>query len=626
MCGITGYMGEGNEAILKAMTSTLVHRGPDDRGSDVYGSVGFGHTRLSILDLSAAGHQPMWNDAHTVMLTFNGEIYNFQELRASLTSQRPFRGSSDTEVILRLYEEIGLQVFEKIQGMFALALYDVTTGQVILARDRLGKKPLYWGLYGNDQKTLLFGSELKALMQHPLFLKKLNLHAVNKYFLYEYVPTPHTIFEHTYKLEPGTYMIWDGMRAIKKVFWKPTFEPKTTSFIQAKKDLHHALTAAVAARLVADVPVGIFLSGGIDSSVIAHYATKAARGKIKTFSIGFDDESFDESFYARQVARHVGSEHHQKIVSTKDVLDIIPRIAALDEPLADASIIPTYILSHFTRQHVTVALGGDGGDELFCGYDTFTAHRLAHMVEKMPTWMRKGIARCVQWLPTSFANMSFDFKAKKFMEGFEGDPKYRNQRWLGAFSRDERERLFLPHVWQKVEKENEFSDIDAALAGAEHLHTYDQLGLEYKRLYMMDQVLVKVDRASMLTSLEVRAPLLDTRVVDVANHMPVQFKFRFFEKKFILKRLMEGYLPYNIIYRKKKGFGMPVARWLRGDLRLWMEELLSESSLAPIGLFNIEYVRTLMSEHQSGKVDHRKRLWTLLMFVVWWKKWVGEKV
>lgn len=624
MCGIAGYWAKSNndrsELILSAMIDTLSYRGPDDKGIYIHENIGLAQRRLSIIDLSPAGHQPMSNEDGTVWIVFNGEIYNFLNLKNGLSKDHIFKSQTDTEVILHLYEEIGEKVFEKIQGMFAIAIYDIKKNKLILSRDRMGKKPLFWGIHDN---TFLFGSELKALMAHPQFKKEIDPSSLNKYFLYEYVPTPHSIFRNTFKLESGTYLVWDGKKTEKHQFWKPTFIPKTNSFEESLKNLDENVQKSVSDRLVADVPLGIFLSGGLDSSLVAYYASKASKIPIKTFSIGFKEKSFDESVYARKVAQYLGTEHHEKILSSKDSIDLIPKVAELlDEPMADASIIPTYLLSQFTKEHVTVALGGDGGDELFCGYDTFTAHKLASIYENVPSFLKKIFEKLALHLPTSFSNMSWDFKIKKFISGFNGVKKYRNQRWLGSFDRSAREKLFKNDIWKSLGKENEFNDIDRYLEQSDSENFYDKLSLEYERLYMMDQILVKVDRASMFNSLEVRAPLLDTRIVDLANHMPLDFKFKGFEKKFILKKLMEGKLPNEIIYRKKKGFGMPIGEWIRGDLKPLIMDVLGEKSLNEINLFNSEYIQKIVDEHMKGKRDNRKQIWTLLIFALWWRKWV----
>ena len=623
MCGITGYKGKGDESILKRMNDSMSHRGPDDGGQNIFGDVGLAQRRLSIIDTSSAGHQPMSNEDGTIWIVFNGEIYNYVEIKRLLKKKHSFKSQTDTEIIIHLYEEIGTEVFSKIHGMFAIVLFDSRNGNLILARDRMGKKPLYWGIHGKD---FLFGSELKALMEHPSFVKELDLSSVNKYLLYENVPTPHTMFKNTWKLEPGTFMVWDGRKAQKKVFWKTTFLPKESSFDDSLRSLDDVLGKSVKDRLVADVPLGIFLSGGLDSSTIAYYASKFHKGSVKTFSIGFKEASFDESAYARKVSAFLGTEHYEKILSVQDCMDIIVDIGEkLDEPMADASIVPTYLLSKFARENVTVAVGGDGGDELFCGYDTFLAHRLSRLYEILPKALRhRIIAPIMLNLPTSYKNMSLDFRIKKFISGFEGDRAYRNQRWLGAFDREGRKLLFLPEIYSRFDKENEFDDIDRYVADADSKDFFDELCLLYERMYMMDQVLVKVDRASMMNSLEVRAPFLDTRVVDLANHMPSSFKIKGLERKHILKKLMSYKLPKDIVYRKKKGFGMPIGEWISGGLKSKVEDFLGEGSISRMGLFDHKTVRALLDEHYSGKKDNRKQIWTLFVFSMWWRNYFSK--
>lgn len=618
MCGIAGYFGNGDRHILKNMGDQLRHRGPDDEGFYIKGDVGLTHKRLSIIDLSKNAHQPMSNENDTVWLVFNGEIYNFQELRNKLSSTHSFKSSTDAEVIIHLYEEIGVDVFSKIHGMFSIALYDTRTNEMILARDRMGKKPLYWGIFG---KTFIFGSELKAILAHSLAKRELDLKSLNKYLQYEYVPTPHTIFRNIFKLEPGHYLKYSGGSVRKEKFWSITFNHRDGNDIL--KSLDECINTAVKSRLVSDVPLGVFLSGGIDSSTIAYYAARNSSKKIKTFSIGFRENSFDESKYARIVASHIGTEHYEKILGPQESLDILPKVFdLLDEPLADASIIPTFLLSEFTRGHVTVALGGDGGDELFCGYDTFIAHRLANVYENIPLFLRKGIIEpAVLHLPVSLKNFSFDFKAKKFISGFYGEKKYRNQRWLGSFDREERSKLFLPEVWREIEEENEFEDIDAYMRESGSRGYYNQLIHLYLRTYMMDDILVKVDRASMFNSLEVRSPFLDTEVVDFVNSIPLNLKLHGIKTKYVLKKLMENKLPREIVFRKKKGFGVPLAEWITGDLKPLVLDLLSEGRIKEGGLFNYEHVSKLLEDHFARRADNRKLIWTLMVFELWSKKW-----
>lgn len=622
MCGITGYCGQGDKEILLNMTNTLYHRGPDSSGVFVDDKIGLGHRRLSIIDLSDVGSQPMTNEDGSVVLILNGEIYNFLELRKKLEKNHKFKSKTDTEVIVHLYEEIGEKVFNELNGMFAIAIWDKNKKELILARDRLGKKPLYWAHY-ND--TLIFGSEIKALLQHPLFKKEIDYKSLYKYFTYEYIPTPHAIFKNTYKLESGTYLKWSKEGVEKIQYWdiglKTQDTKRKTSIIL--EELDKKINRAVKSRLIGDVPLGIFLSGGLDSSTIAYYAQKNTTKKIKTFSIAFDEDSFDESKYAKKVARFLNTEHHEEKLSSKKVLELIPQVAdLLDEPMADPSIIPTYLLSKFTKKHVKVALGGDGGDELFCGYDTFVAHKIANVYERIPRLLRKEvIERIIKIIPTSFNNVSFDFKAKRFIDGFYGEKKYRDQRWMGAFSEPQTKLLFSKDFKEQAEVNNVFDDVDNYNRCHPVDDYFDQLIYLYLKMYMMDDILVKVDRASMFASIETRSPFLDYNLVEYAYNLPNDLKLKGYKTKYILKKLMEGKLPNDIIYRKKKGFGIPVAEWLSAELRPLVLDLLSKERIEKQGIFNYDYINAILNNHFFKQADNRKQIWALLMFQLWRDKW-----
>lgn len=628
MCGITGFVGQGNGEILHRMTGQLKHRGPDNEGYFFNGNVGLGHRRLSIIDL-VGGQQPIFNEDKTVTVIFNGEIYNFIELRRELESRHNFVTNSDTEVIVHLYEELGEQVFKKLNGMFAIAIWDSRTNSLTLARDRLGKKPLYWNIAGG---TLLFASELKALMQHPSFDKRLSLTALNKYLFYGYVPTPQTIFEDVYKLEPGSFLVFSNGRVRKGKFWDIEFYNNLNtshSFGERMvlKELDQKINQAVECRLMSNVPLGIFLSGGLDSSTIAYYAQQNSKNKIKTFAVGFEEKSFDESGFASKVARFLGTEHYSEVLTAKKSFDLITNVASfLDEPLADASIIPTFFLSKLARTQVTVALGGDGGDELFSGYDTFKAHQLARVYEKLPVLIKKSIARVVESLPVSSNNFSLDFKLKRFVSGFDVPNKYRDQVWLSGFGHKAREKLFLPEVWQEIKNINDFEDIDNNLAGLTNEKFHNQLTYLYFRMYLMDQVLVKVDRASMANSLEVRSPFLDYQLVDYVNSLPDRFKVRSFKLKYILKKLMADKLPKEIVFRKKKGFGLPLSLWFNNELKGFVKETLSFDRIKQQGLFDYSYIDGVMEDHFSGRKDNRILIWSLLVYQMWHKKWMKNEI
>lgn len=559
----------------------------------------------------------MRNHDGQLVITFNGEIYNFAELKKELTSY-PFKTHSDTEVILAAYETWGTDAFARMRGMFALALYDIRKHELILVRDRLGKKPLYWSLAGD---TLVFGSELKALLAHPATPRTLDHHSLAHYLAREYVPTPRTIYEDIQKLPPGTILRYkDGATRIEP-FWNPAIETATMDEASAVARFDSLLQHATKERMISDVPFGIFLSGGIDSSTVAYYAAKSSTQKIKTFSIGFSEKSFNESPMARLVAAHLGTEHHEQILSGEDALALVQDIPEVfDEPVADASVLPTLLLSRFTREHVTVALGGDGADETLLGYPTFQAEQYAKLYARVPESLRTLLRKSVDLLPSSSGYMSLDFKARKFTHDFAGDPMIRHLQWLGSFKENELSTLLLPAIVQDA------SGIDEELIAewrqeCPQLKGLNALSHLYMRTYLMDQVLAKVDRASMRYGLEVRAPFLSHDVVEFLLSLPSDMKYRNGRGKYLLRTLMRGRLPEEILDRPKQGFAAPVAEWLRGPLKGLMTDLLSPARLKGQGIFNAAEVDRLVREHVSGSRDHRKKLWTLLVFQLWNERW-----
>jgi len=619
MCGIAGFVGKGDRQVLENMIGVISYRGPDDRGVFLRGNIGFAHARLSIIDLSPAGHQPMASVDGDTVIIFNGEIYNFKELRDELvkTGKYTFKSKSDTEVIICLYQEYGEKAIAKLDGMFAFALYDFKNSKLVLARDRMGKKPLYWCLMDG---TLIFGSELKALMRHPSFRKELDLQSLSRYLLYEYVPTPYSIFKNVYKLEAGNYLVFDNKAVVKRKYWLPKPEIFSGDINEAEKHLDELLYDAVKKRLLAaDVPVGVFLSGGIDSSTVAYYSQKNNSQKLKTFSIGFEEESFDESKYAEKVAQFLGTDHHSQTISGKDTLELIPQIAELmDEPLADASILPTYLLSKYTRQYVTVALGGDGGDELLAGYPTFQAEKLAAIYGAMPKPIRDYFIKpLLSLLPASENNFSWGFKLRQFSENFHDDKNRRHQIWRGSFSPENQSDLLSREILNHINGFDTLGDVDLIAEDLTGLDSDQKLLQVYQKTYLLDDILVKADRASMYNSLEVRAPFMDTAVVEFVNNLPYNFKYRGLTGKYILKQFMVDKLPPGIAKRAKRGFGIPLARWLKNELRGLCRELLSEERIKREGLFNAKYVSGLMDDHFSGKKDNRKLLWTLMVFQMW---------
>lgn len=621
MCAIAGYVGEGTEGDLERMVEAIRYRGPDDSGLYTEPGLGLGHARLSIIDLTATGHQPMWNNARTVAVVFNGEIYNFRELKSELGTYR-FRGTSDTEVILALYERYGEKCFEKLGGMFAIALYDTRSKRLLLARDRMGKKPLYWGTFG---KTLLFASEPKAILRHPAARTAIDPAALNAYFALDYVPTPMSIFRGINKLEPGGLLSYEEGRIEKRSFWDPDLREQDVTFHEARAELDRRLRAATRSRLISDVPLGVFLSGGLDSSTVAYYAAQESEGPIHTFSIGFDEETFDESRYAQEVADHLGTTHHHKKLAGDDSLGIIPGILdSLDEPLADASIIPTHLLSRFAKERVSVALGGDGGDELFAGYPTFQAERVLPLYRMLPKTLRTSLlAGMVNMLPASFTDMSLGFKLAQLNAGAdEENVAIRHMRWLGTFNDEERSRLLSPEIYAELTTRSPYTHATRAMSASTSTDMRNKLLFAYQRTYLMDQVMVKVDRAAMYASLETRAPLLDHGLVEFADRLPYRFKLHGLTTKYLLKKTMEGKLPSHIINRRKKGFSVPVGAWLRGPLNGWAGEILADAKGASGGLLSSEYARTLWREHSSGQRNHRKKLWNLIVFLEWRKRFL----
>jgi len=629
MCGIVGFLTSkasdipGHD-ILRRMREILVHRGPDDLGEyirplDNQGPfVFFGHRRLSIIDLSG-GHQPLSNEDGTVWVVFNGEIYNFIELKQELEARgHAFRTHSDTEVIVHSYEEYGEECFRRFNGMFGIGIWDEPRGRLLLARDRLGKKPLY---YYRTNETFIFASELKAILTYPNFPRKVNPLSLMKYLFYEFIPSPHTIFDEARKLSSGSYLIWQKGRMEVREYWSPFRSERVGENLsepEAEVRMMDLLKRSVRRRLISDVPLGVFLSGGIDSSAITALAQNEASGKVKTFSIGFEDPSFDESTYATQVSQFLGTEHYEQQMTPSDLLHIVPNLPdILDEPMADASILPTYLLSKFTREYVTVALGGDGGDELFAGYPTYLAHKLARQYGRFFGNLHPVIHFFGNLLPVSDNNISFDFKVKKFLSGIGYPDGIRNSIWLGSFTFPGIEKVVSSEIlnhFDRIRLVEEISSYEETFPIKDLTTQLQYLDL---KLYLQESILVKVDRASMACSLEVRAPFLDYELVEFVMGLPSELKLRGFTSKYVLKKAMKNLLPKEVIQRKKKGFGVPIAKWVKGPLRELFEELLLPDRIRREGFLNPEYVTTLLQDHLMNKKDNRKQLWTLLVWELW---------
>ena len=625
MCGICGVAGgdaaEGHDLVAR-MCSAMTHRGPDDDGAVQLDGVTLGMRRLSIIDL-AGGHQPIHNEDSTVWVVQNGEIYNHLELRRELVAAgHAFATESDTEALVHGYEEWGESMVERLNGMFAFAVLDRGRRRLFLARDRVGIKPLHYAIDGG---RLVFASELKALLRDPRLRKGVDPVALDEYLGYEFVPSPRSIVRGIGKLRPGHTLTWslDGGSPRIRRYWAPSLGGESArgqNLDAACEELRSVLRESVRKELVSDVPLGVFLSGGIDSSAVTAMMTQLG-GDVKSFSVGFAERSFDESAHARTVARHLGTDHHELTLEPDMLLGLIPRLPVLlDEPLGDASIIPTYLLSAFTRRHVKVALGGDGGDELFAGYPTLQAHRLAGYYLRTPAAVRRGLIEpVVRRLPVSRDNLSFDFRAKRFVSGAAYPVDERHRRWMGSFTGEERAALLSQEVRAELSRDGAGGGVELDPAA----DPLDRVLLMDMRLYLENDILVKLDRASMMASLEGRVPLLNNDLVAYALRLPLEMKLRGFRSKFLLKRALRGLLPEAILRRPKKGFGIPVADWFRGPLREQMLSVLSPEVLARQGFFDPAAVRGLIDDHLGGRRDNRKQLWTLFAFQMWHQGYEG---
>ncbi len=616
MCGIAGFLSKGTvlpgEGLLRAMGDSMAHRGPDASGTYLSpdGRTGLSHRRLSILDLSPAGAQPMFSADGSMILSFNGEVFNFRELRTELAGRgHAFRGGSDTEVMLAAFREWGVDAaVRRFIGMFAFALWDAPARKLYLVRDRIGIKPLFLARLPG---VFLFASELKALLEYPAFPREVDRAALQYYLEFQYVPAPHAIYRGVEKVLPGHIVeIGDDGTVVDRVYWDlfdhwKRAEGPVRSEGEYEEELSALLDSSIRYRLISDVPLGAFLSGGIDSSLTAALMRKAATGAVKTFCIGFRESAYDESPHARAVARHLGTDHHEKICTPQEALALVRRIPeAYDEPFADSSAIPTMLVSEFTRNHVTVSLSGDGGDELFCGYPRYAWVRQGNLVRGIPGFLRRPLCSLLSRVPI-----------------------HKVQRGAESILYDDAAEMYFHTVG--IFERRRISDIVP--------ETFDDAGIPYFRTfrdpragaiveramatdlltYLPDDILAKVDRASMAYSLEARVPLLDHRIVEFAARLPMEFKVRGADTKHLLKKILYRHVPRALLDRPKMGFGIPVNRWLRNELRPLLEEYLGEERVRREGFLRPEGVGRVVREHLSGRRDHQYRLWALLVFAMW---------
>ncbi len=641
MCGITGFISKLNfkrlQASLPESLLTLSHRGPNDSGLffDEKHGLGLGHRRLSVIDLSEAGRQPMASDDGRVQIVYNGEVYNFKEIRKTLKGLGHFfRTDTDTEVILTAYRQWGMDCLKRFTGMFALALWDETEECLFLARDRLGIKPLFYYL---APEALFFASELKALMGLSGFPRDLDPGAIPLFLHYQYIPAPRTVFKNTFKLLPGHFARFhQGDLTINSYWALPDHQGDAPMPIQrevdALEELDRLLTDAVSDRLISDVPLGGLLSGGIDSSIVAALMRKVSNAPVKTFSIGFNEPGFNEAPWAAKVAEHLKTDHTAFYVTPGDALAVIPRLPEIyDEPFADASAVPTFLVSKLARSRVTVALSGDGGDEQFAGYVRYWSTRaMAEMFQRMPERIRNPLGsalakipaswveRCyMPWrhsLPQRFNVANFPDKWQKLVNLMQGgDLQSLYRMTIQLWSRDMMSDLLHGDLVE--------SQYEEAFRDTEGWPILSRLMRVDQKTYLPDAMLTKVDRASMAVSLEVRVPLLDHRVVEFTSCLPDHLKYRKGRGKYLLRKLLSRYVPETLFERPKMGFGVPIERWFRGELKEMLSDYLSVDRLKKEGLFDPDLVEAQRKEHLSGRANHCYRLWALLMWELWRERW-----
>jgi asparagine synthase (glutamine-hydrolysing) len=616
MCGIAGVLRPRGDVVtaVRAMHDAIAHRGPDGEGVEVLDGAVLAHRRLSIIDLSPAGAEPMWDAGRRVCITYNGEIYNYRELREEcLRRGAAFLSASDTEVILNLYLLDGEASFVRLNGMFAFALVDVRRGESWLVRDPMGIKPLYWA---ETAAGLAFASELPALLASGTVARDVDPAALQAYSQLDFVPSPMSIVRGARKLPGGSLVHVDARGQAKERRYSMLAEEAIHGGGDDLAEFDNRIRDAVQRQMLADVPVGVFLSGGIDSSIVARVAADLA-GRISTFSIAFDEPSFDESRWFNEVARAIGSDHHVERITERTMEELLPEIPRVTgEPLADGSIFPTFFLARFARRSVKVVLSGDGADELFAGYPTHRIVRAGSTLARLPLLRRGLLAAAHRFLPVSHANLSLDFKIKKFLDGAHPDPILQNERWLGSFGEGEVPGLLTAY------------DADAQLRLVDSLHQaaagapspLERVLRTDRRFYLEDGVLVKVDRATMASALEVRVPMLDHEIVRFANGLPADRKIRFGRSKWLLREWARSRLPRAIWNRPKKGFGTPLARWFRGPLRHFVRDTLSPTALRSDGFYNAPAVEELLDAHESGRSDERKRILNVLMFTLWYRQ------
>ena len=629
MCGICGKLNFDaskpvDESHLRQMCAVIAHRGPDDEGMYVDKNVGLGNRRLAIIDLSPTGHQPMSNEDKSIWITFNGEIYNFPELRERLKKQGHFFSSnSDTETIVHLYEEHGTDCVKHLRGMFAFALWDSGHQRLFLARDRVGQKPLVYTIVNN---SLIFGSEIKCILQDPSVKREVDLEAIHHYLTYQYVPSPRTAFSDIKKLPPGHILVCEKGQIKVERYWDLSYAPKVRMAEEEYGErILELLHEATKLRLISDVPLGAFLSGGIDSSSVVAMMSQLSSEPVKTYSIGFEEQSFNELKYARIVAERFGTDHHEFIVKP-NAIDVLPRLIwHYNEPYADSSAIPTYYVAKVTRQHVTVALNGDGGDESFGGYERYVANKLADYYQRIPAFIREGmIARLVKKLPESTERRDMVRRIKRFTAAIPYSPERRYAQWMCHFDNDTKYRLYSPEFRERMAEIDSIDLLVNIYSKAKAVDFADKTFYADVMTYLPDDLLVKVDIASMAHSLEARSPYLDQRLMEFAASIPPDLKLKGMTTKHILKKALANILPPEILHREKMGFGVPIGRWFRHELKDLAYDILLDPKSVQRGYFAVGFVKKMLDEHVSGKVDHGYRIWALLNLELWHRMFIDS--
>jgi asparagine synthase (glutamine-hydrolysing) len=631
MCGITGIFNFDNSPVdrllLQKMTVLLRHRGPDGSGYFVNGNVGLGHRRLKIIDLSENGQQPISNEDGSVWVTYNGEIYNFSELSAELKKRgHVFKSRTDTEVIVHAYEEWGIDCLERFNGMFAFALHDKEVGSLFLVRDRIGIKPLFYFL---DSKRLMFGSEIKAILADPTVPREIDVRCLHNYLSLNYVTAPHTLFKDIKQLLPGHYLKVSQKGSWAERYWNISFaednsDQSCTRHWLTKFD--HTLNRAVERRLVSDVPFGALLSGGLDSSSVVYYMSKIKTEGTKTFSIGFEEASYDESQDAEIVARELKTEHYSQTIKPKIDYDLIKKLVwHSEEPTADSSLIPMYYLSEMTRSKVTMALAGDGADEILAGYETYQAYYLRKLYRFIPSFVRTAIiGRMVEALPTSMKKVSLDYKLKTFIRGAELPWQQAHYYWRIIFDEEEKKLLYNDAFRNEIGDYHTFDSIRPYFESTDNSGLNAMLEVDTK-FYLPNDMLVKVDRASMAHSLEVRVPFLDHELIELVAKMPENLKLnKIGHRKFALKSIMRGRLPKRILRKRKLGFNVPINMWIQGPLRELVLDVLSPHALKRIGILDPKRVEWVINQHLRGKRDLGYQIWSLLILMTWWDMFINS--